>query len=197
MSLFKSRRKKAFGEKCREFLWPSQGLGRTFNYWRHRMTRLPGTPQSIASGVAAGAAMSFMPPGLHMVMAAGLALITRGNVIAATLVSVAFGNPVMTALLLSLDIGLGELLMGARHREVTGEVSLIEFFQHPIDTLARFGLPFALGAILLAVVAWIVTYFVTLRFIEFAHARRAKRLRKKWQRRQGAADKVAVEGAGL
>lgn len=190
MSLFKSQRIKSIGEKCWSFIWPRQGLGRTFHYWRHRMTRLPGTPQSIAAGVASGAAMSFMPPGLHMLMAAGLALLTRGNVIAATLVSVAFGNPLMTALLISLDIGLGELLIGSRQRAITGDVSMIEFLQHPIDSLARYGLPFALGAILLAVIAWVVTYFVTLRFIEFAHARRAKRLHRKWLRRQEVTEGV-------
>jgi uncharacterized protein len=185
MSLFKRRTTRSLGEKLREFFWPRQGLGRTFHYWRHRLVRLPGTPQSIASGVAAGVSMSFMPPGLHMLMAAGLALLSRGNVIAATLVSVAFGNPVMTALLLSADLGLGELLIGAHHREISGEVSLLEFFQHPVDTLNRFGVPFLLGAVLLAILAWLATYFVTLRFVEFAHARRAKRLRKKWQRRKG------------
>jgi uncharacterized protein len=187
MSLFKRRIALPWLDKWLGFLWPRQGLKRTFHYWRHRLTRLPGTPQSIASGVAAGAAMSFMPPGLHMVMAAGLALLTRGNVIAATLVSVAFGNPVMTGFLLAADIGLGELLIGGRHQEVAGDVSLLEFFSHPIDTLSRFGVPFMLGAILLAILAWIVTYFVMLRFVEFAHARRAKRLRRKWERRQGTA----------
>ncbi len=187
MSLFKRRIKMPFGEKVRGLLWPRQGIGRTLHYWRHRLTRLPGTPHSIAAGVAAGVSMSFMPPGLHMLMAAGLALITRGNVIAGTLVSVAFGNPVMTALLLSLDLGLGEILVGKRQRALSGEVSLIDFFQHPVDSFSRFGVPFVIGAVLLGILSWVVTYFVMLRVVEFAHARRAKRLRRKWARAQGAA----------
>ncbi len=183
MSLFKRRIIKPFGQKLLDLLWPRQGLGRTVRYWRHRLTRLPGTPHSIAAGVASGVAMSFMPPGLHMLMAAGMALIVRGNVIAATLVSVAFGNPVMTALLLSMDLGLGELLIGKRQRAASGEVSLLEFFQHPVDTFSRFGVPFVLGALLLAILSWIVTYFIMIRVVEFAHARRAKRVRRKWERR--------------
>lgn len=192
MSLFRRQTKRPFGLRLRELLWPSQGLGRTMHYWRHRLTRLPGTPHSIASGVASGVAMSFMPPGLHMLMAAGLALIVRGNVIAATLVSVAFGNPVMTALLLSMDLGLGELLIGRHKRAISGEVSLLEFFHHPIDTFARFGVPFVVGAILLALLSWIVTYVIMLRVVEFAHARRAKRLRRKWARRNKAEEGAAA-----
>jgi uncharacterized protein len=186
MSLFKRRIKLPLSENLRNRLWPRQGLRRTLHYWRHRVTRLPGTPHSIAAGVASGISMSFMPPGLHMVMAAGLSFITRGNVIAGTLISVAFGNPVMTALLIGLDLGLGELLIGKRQRAVAGEISLLELFQHPVDSFSRFGMPFLLGAILLSVLSWIVTYFVMIRVVNFAHARRAKRLRREWQKTHGA-----------
>jgi uncharacterized protein len=186
MSLFKRRVILSSGEKLREMLWPRQGIGRTVRYWRHRLVRLPGTPRSVAAGVASGISMSFTPPGLHMIFAAGLAVLTRGNVFAATLVSVVFGNPVMTAVLLGMDIGLGELLVGERRRAVGGEVSLIEFFQHPFDSLQQFGVPFMIGALVLAVVSWFVTYFFALRFIDFAHARRAKRLRRNWQKKHEA-----------
>jgi uncharacterized protein len=184
MSLFKRRIILSYGDKFRDFFWPRQGIGRTIRYWRYRLVRLPGTPHGIASGVGAGVSMSFMPPGLHMVMAAGLALLTRGNVFAATFISVAFGNPVMTAVLLGADIGLGELLVGGRHRAVGGDISLLEFFQHPLDSFARFGLPFAVGATLLAILSWLGTYVFMKRFVEFAHKQRAKRLKRNWHKRK-------------
>ncbi len=186
MSLFKRRVELPKAERLREFLWPRQGLGRTLAYWRHRLVRLPGTPHSVAASVAAGISMSFMPPGLHLLMAAGLAVLTRGSALAATLVSIAFGNPVMTALLIAVDFGLGELLLGGRHKAVGSEIGLLEFFRQPLVVLSRFGLPFMVGAVLLAVLSWVVTYWLSVRFIEFAHDRRAKRLRRKWEQRQGA-----------
>jgi uncharacterized protein len=183
MSLFRRRIKRPVIQQISEFLWPRQGLSRTLRYWRQRLLRLPGTPHGIAAGVASGISMSFMPPGLHMGMAAALAFVTRGNVVAGSLISVAFGNPVMTALLLGVDLGLGELLVGHRAGSVTREVSLIEFFQHPVDTLARFGVPFMIGAMLLAILSWLTTYVIMKRFVVFAHIRRAKRLRRKHTQR--------------
>lgn len=58
-----------------------------------RLSRLGGTPYSIAAGVACGVAVSFTPfVGLHFVLAVATAWLVRGNVLAGML-GTAAGNP--------------------------------------------------------------------------------------------------------
>ncbi|MEX6724227.1 DUF2062 domain-containing protein [Parapedomonas caeni] len=158
-------------------LWPRQGLRRTLLYYRHRLLRLPGTPHGIAAGVASGIAMSFSPLGLHVVLAMALALVTRGNLLAATLATILFGNPVVVGLLMAADIGLGEMLVGKHPSASTPDISLITFFQHPVDAIEHFGPAFAAGAIVLAAIGWVLAYIAMRKLIVFAHHQRARRLR--------------------
>ena len=58
-----------------------------------RLSRIPGTPYSLAAGFCWGAFTSFLPfPGLHFVMAALIALATRSSVLAAAIGTIV-GNP--------------------------------------------------------------------------------------------------------
>lgn len=76
-----------------ETLWPKGGWGRAARYVRHRLNRLPDPPHRIARGIFAGVFTTFTPfYGFHFVIAVVLALIMRGNIIAA-LLSTFFGNP--------------------------------------------------------------------------------------------------------
>lgn len=86
-------KKTDFGVRLRNFFWPRSGWRRSTQYIVHRLSRLPGTPYSLAAGFACGAAASFTPfVGLHIVLAAFLAWIIRANLLA-SLIGTAVGNP--------------------------------------------------------------------------------------------------------
>ena len=54
--MFKRRAQRTYWDQARDFIWPQSGWRRAFAYMTHRIKRLPGTPQSIAAGVACGVA---------------------------------------------------------------------------------------------------------------------------------------------
>ena len=67
-------------------LWPRGGRRRAFLYVRHRVNRLPGSPEQIGRGIWVGVFITFTPfYGLHFGISALLAWMIRGNVIAALL----------------------------------------------------------------------------------------------------------------
>jgi hypothetical protein len=69
-----------------DVLWPKGGWTRAATYVKHRLNRLPDSPHRIARGIMAGVFTVFTPfYGLHFFMAAGFALLLRGNVVAALL----------------------------------------------------------------------------------------------------------------
>ena len=79
--------------QIRSVVWPERGFRRLFAYLFQRVVRLPDTSASVAVGVASGVAASFLPfIGLHFFIAALLALLLRGNVLASA-IGTLFGNP--------------------------------------------------------------------------------------------------------
>jgi hypothetical protein len=105
--IFKRRDPKPTLRAVAEFLWPRGGWTRAFHYVKHRMRRLPDTPERIARGIWAGVFTTFTPfYGLHFIVAAFLAQIMRGNILAA-LMGTFFGNP-----LTYVPIGLSALKTG-------------------------------------------------------------------------------------
>lgn len=105
--IFKRRDPKPTLRALAEFVWPRGGWTRAFHYVKHRMRRLPDSPERIARGIWAGVFTCFTPLyGLHFVIAALLAQAMRGNILAA-LMGTFFGNP-----LTYLPIGLTALSTG-------------------------------------------------------------------------------------
>ena len=90
-----------------EFLWPRGGWARAFHYIKHRMRRLPDSPERIARGIWAGVFTTFTPfYGLHFIVAAAIARTMQGTILAA-LMSTFFCNP-----LTYVPIGLAALQTG-------------------------------------------------------------------------------------
>lgn len=90
-----------------DFIYPKGGWGRAFEYVKHRVRRLPDTPERIGRGVWAGVFAAFTPfYGFHFFIAAGTAKIMRGNILAA-LMATFFGNP-----LTYIPIGVAALSTG-------------------------------------------------------------------------------------
>lgn len=105
--VFKRRDRRPIWRIVVELLWPKGGWGRAARYVRLRLNRLPDPPHKIARGIFAGVFTTFTPfYGLHFVVAGMLALMLRGNVIAA-LLSTFFGNP-----LTYVPIGVASLKTG-------------------------------------------------------------------------------------
>jgi hypothetical protein len=91
--MFKRRNPLSLATRVLNLFWPSSGWRRAGAYSMHRLARLPGSAHSIAGGFACGAAISFTPLlGLHFVLAAILAWITRANILASA-IGTAVGNP--------------------------------------------------------------------------------------------------------
>lgn len=91
--MFRRRIKPSSFQRVRNVVWPRGGWRRSSQYFAHRVARLPGSPYSIASGFAIGAAVSFSPfIGFHFVIATLVSLLTRSNVVASLLGTVV-GNP--------------------------------------------------------------------------------------------------------
>lgn len=105
--VFKRRDPKSWPRAVLELLWPKGGWTRAFHYVKHRMRRLPDSPERIARGLWAGVFASFTPfYGLHFVIAGTLAFILRGNILAG-LMGTFFGNP-----LTYVPIGVAALQTG-------------------------------------------------------------------------------------
>lgn len=79
--------------KALSAVWPKMGWRRAYRYLLFRIGRLPGTGSAIAGGFAWGAAMSFTPfIGLHIILSAFGAWISRCSIVAAVLGTIV-GNP--------------------------------------------------------------------------------------------------------
>ena len=64
--IFKRRDPKTYLRAVVEFVWPRGGWARAFHYVRHRLRRLPDSPERIARGMWAGVFAAFTPfYGLH------------------------------------------------------------------------------------------------------------------------------------
>ncbi len=105
--VFKRRDRKPIWRALLEFLWPRGGWARAFQYVQYRLRRLPDSPERIARGVWAGVFTTFTPfYGFHFICAGLIALVMRGNVLAA-LMATFFGNP-----LTYVPIGIAALRTG-------------------------------------------------------------------------------------
>jgi uncharacterized protein (DUF2062 family) len=184
-----------------DFLWPKGGYARAFNYVRLRLHRIPDQPHRIARGVFAGIFVTFSPFfGLHFFLAAGLAKLMRGNVIA-SLLSTFVGNPLTFFFIAALSMQTGNFLLGRTghseevHRSLGGKfVDAWRDLKH--NFLAMFTdekadwaklyvfydevfFPYMVGGIIPGLVAGVIGYYVSLPVIQAYQNRRKGRLKAK------------------
>ncbi|NHB76433.1 DUF2062 domain-containing protein [Rhodobacter calidifons] len=190
-------------QKLRALVLPKGGWGRAFRYLRHRASRIPDAPHRIARGIACGVFASFTPLfGLHFFLAAFLAWIVRGNVIAA-LIGTAAGNPLTFPFIAVLSIDLGHTILGSRADGVPVSQIMTAFGQAGDeifrniraifgaeemrwDRLERFFrgvfLPYLVGGLGPGLVAAVVSYWLSLPALngyqKLRAARREARARK-------------------
>lgn len=110
--VFKRRDPKPVLRALWEFVWPRGGWARAFHYVRHRVRRLPDSPERIARGIWAGVFTTFSPfYGMHFLVAAVIAVIMRGNILAA-LLSTFFGNPLTYIPIIATSMYTGYRILG-------------------------------------------------------------------------------------
>jgi uncharacterized protein (DUF2062 family) len=201
--IFKRRDSRSLLRVAAESLWPRGGWLRAFHYVKHRMHRLPGTPEQIARGIFAGAFTVFTPFfGLHFVVAAVLAKLMRGSILAALLATF-LGNPLTYIPIAYTSLKTGHFLLGTRMRgeldqsifssftAAAGDlwhnfVALFTPERAHWDELARFYddvfFPWMVGAIVPGLLAGMVCYYLSVPVIRAYQKRRTARLRKKMEK---------------
>jgi len=115
--VFKRRTPKSWALWLWHLIWPEGGWGRAFEYVKHRVRRLPDSPERISRGIWAGVFTTFTPfYGFHFFIAAGIAVVMRGNVLAA-LMSTFFGNPLTYVPIGVIALKTGHFLLGTEFEE--------------------------------------------------------------------------------
>jgi len=175
-------------------------------YLLKRLTRLSGTPQTIACGFACGAAISFTPfIGLHIALGIVMAWMLRGHLIAAV-VGTVVGNPWTFPFIWLATYKVGQILLGSAEAAPWPAVTMFKHvvidlweliwpaFTGHVDWEALSTIladlraliwPMLIGSIPLAIVAWFMSYLPLVKMIDaFQRAREGRRQRNAERRAQ-------------
>ncbi len=183
--LFRRRKTADFGEKLRVMFWPRRSFTRSARYFSRRVLRLTATPHAVAAGVAAGAFASFLPyMGFHFLIAAGLAWLLRGNLIASAL-GTAVGNPITFPFIWGCSLGLGRYMLQGRE---PGEVVPLQLGR--VLTELDFALlwepllkPMTVGGAMLGTLCGLILYLLTYWAVGLFREQRRRRLADKARQR--------------
>jgi len=175
--LFRRKIQLKWWQHVRRALWPKSGWGRALRYIWHRLARLKDSAHGVAAGLASGVAISVTPFfGFHLIGATGLAVVTRGNLIAAwfgTLV----GNPWTFPIIWVVIYRVGSWILGVPEAGAEADrFSLGLLIAQPATAFRPVLLPMAVGGVPLAIAAWFTTYWITRRAIERFQTMRARKL---------------------
>jgi len=124
--VFRRRDRRSVLRATSDFLYPRGGWTRAALYVKHRVRRLPDTPERIARGIGAGVFTTFTPfYGMHFVVAAIVAKLCRGNILAA-LMGTFFGNPLTYVPIGLISLKMGHFILGTNfddraHRSFGGK----------------------------------------------------------------------------
>lgn len=177
-----------------DFVYPPGGWARAFHYVKHRVRRLPDSPERIARGIWAGVFTTFTPfYGLHFLVAALIARLMQGNIFAA-LMATFFGNPLTYVPIGLISLQSGHWILGTHFDEGSqrsfggkfldaGEDLKDNLFAMFTDAEAEWrGLsvfydevfyPYMVGGVIPGVVAATICYYLTLPLIRaYQHRRR-------------------------
>ena len=196
--LFRRRKPQHFLERVKAVFWPSRSHLRSAQYVAKRILRLSATPHAIAAGVAAGVFASFTPfLGFHFVVAAALAWVISGNLLASAL-GTAIGNPITFPFIWGATLALGRLITEGQHPGDVVPLELSRTLMHlDFETLWEPLLkPMTVGAIPLGLAFAFGFYFVTRSAVATFQDQRRKRLAERARRRADASAIRAGAPAG-
>jgi uncharacterized protein len=173
--LFRRREAESFLERMRVHLWPRRSWSRSSRYIIYRIRRLSASPHAIALGFAAGVFAAVTPfLGTHMIMAALLAWIIGGSIIAAIL-GTFVGNPLTYPVFWYATYETGNLMLGgeaAKHRiDLSSGI-----FESSLEQIWPILKPMALGCIPIGVAAAALSYVLVKPMVEAYQHRRRREL---------------------
>lgn len=204
--VFKRREKRGVLRTLGEFFYPRGGWWRAYEYVRLRLHRLPGSPEYIARGIWVGVFVTFTPfYGLHFFIAALLAVMFRGNIIA-SLLATFFGNPLTYLPIAAASLGTGYFMLGMRRRDFPESTIGDRFWQATVDLGYNFKaifthahmkwgslpafwdevfFPWMIGGILPGIVAATIVYMMSLPVIRSYQNRRDRIRAEKAAQKRG------------
>ena len=201
--MFKRRDPRTWLRTIAEFFYPRGGWRRAASYIGHRLRRLPDPPHRIARGIAAGVFVCFTPYfGFHFFLAAGLAFVMQGNVVAALLATF-FGNPLTFPIIAAISLELGQWMLGAPNVGPMPDVfaafgrasaelwhNITAIFTSDVahwDRLSRFFWrvmwPYTVGGIIPGVFVSVGCYMLALPAVTAYQRRRVAKLKARYERR--------------
>ncbi|WP_397544187.1 DUF2062 domain-containing protein [Roseovarius salis] len=200
--VFKRRDRRPIWKIVVETVWPRGGWTRAFYYIKHRLHRLPDPPHRIARGIFAGVCVTFSPFfGMHFFLAAGMALLIRGNVVA-SLLATFVGNPLTFVPIATLAYQTGNVVLG-RIGTDSGEIgrsiggkfvdawgdlkhNIVAIFTdaradwHNLEIFYdEVFFPYMIGGFITGPIAGLVFYYLSLPVIQAYQNRRKGRLKAK------------------
>ena len=110
--VFRRRDRRSAWRLASEAVYPRGGWGRALEYVKHRLRRLPDSPEKIGRGMAAGVFISFTPLyGFHFIGGLVIARLIRGNLLAS--MTGTFVNNFLTLVPISaMAVTLGYWMLG-------------------------------------------------------------------------------------
>lgn len=200
--VFKRRDRRSPIQIASEFVYPRGGWTRAFHYVKHRVRRLPDTPERIARGIGAGVFAAFTPfYGLHFLVAAIGARLINGNILAA-LSGTFFGNPLTYVPIGVICLQTGHFLLGTefeksetrglmgKFADAMGDLKN-NFFAMFTDRVADWhGLgifynevfyPYMIGGVLPGLLAGVICGYLSLPLIRTYQQRRRARIKAKFE----------------
>lgn len=198
--VFKRRDRRPLLQVLAESVWPRGGWTRAFHYVKHRVRRLPDDPHRIARGVFAGVFVSFTPLfGFHFLSATAVAILVRGNILAALLATF-FGNPITFPIIAYSSLKLGNWMLGTQFEAVHSDSLMHTFLgagrdlKHNVlamftDATAHWGalatffyevfLPYLVGGFVPGIIAGVICYYLSAPIIAAYQKRRRHRIKER------------------
>ncbi|MEQ9694567.1 DUF2062 domain-containing protein [Shimia sp. SDUM112013] len=212
--VFKRRDRRSVLKVISDGVYPKGGWTRAFHYVKHRLRRLPGTPEFIARGIWAGVFTTFTPfYGLHFVVAALIARVINGNLLAALLATF-FGNPLTYLPIGVVSLKTGHFLLGTEFQEGEKQSLASKFANAGADLWHNFvamftdhemdwtGLsiffdevffPYMVGGIIPGIITGTIAYYLSVPVIRAYQKRRAAKFRRKVAAAQAKAQQASAK----
>ncbi len=167
---FARRQPKSLPQRFQDMVWPRIGWARALRYRAAALMRVAGSPHAVAAGAAAGVFAAFSPfLGFHYIIAAVLAFVLGGSVLAAAAVTT-LANPFTLPLFWAASYEAGALLLHS-HAHFSAS-ALIE--QHSWAALQPFLEPLVLGSVIVGTALGLAVYFPVRALVAARHRRKGR-----------------------
>ena len=158
---FARRQPKTLSDRVQDMVWPRMGWGRALRYRLKRLLRVGGSPHAVAAGAAAGMFAAFSPfLGFHYIIAALLAFVLGGSILAAAAVTT-LANPLTLPLFWAASYEIGSLFMPS-HTHFSA-AAILE--QRTWAAIEPFLAPLVVGSVVAGTILGLVIYFPIRAFV--------------------------------